>query len=177
MMHRRTTLNSRLLPTASLPLCLTLYHSFFLLAKTSPRPRASVSLPHIHYHYHSFFLLAKTLPRPRACGTLHGHGGRVNAVSFLKNRPTQPDSTAVLASAAADGSVRVWSLLAREGSVEATCDAAMLTGHTDSVVALTDAVLHAGARLLVSLGADHTARIWLNEGVLCVAENLLGLRL
>jgi WD40 repeat protein len=73
---------------------------------------------------------------------LHGHDGPVLALAFAA------DGT--LASAGADGTIRLWDAMA--GSERTT-----LTGHVGRVTALAFA---ADGRTLVSAGEDGTVRLW-----------------
>ncbi|MEJ7716351.1 MAG: hypothetical protein WKF40_11985 [Thermoleophilaceae bacterium] len=78
---------------------------------------------------------------------LEGHTGRVNAVCAVR-----VDGRELLASAAADHTVRIWD--PGSGAVER-----VLEGHTDWVNAVC-AVRVDGRDLLASAAADRTVRIW-----------------
>jgi tRNA A-37 threonylcarbamoyl transferase component Bud32 len=89
----------------------------------------------------------RRLFRVRHLATLRGHAGPVNGVAF------SPDGTR-LASASADGSVRVWDRQAHREMLT-------LRGHEGAVLAV--AFSPDGGRI-ASGGADHTARLWDREG-------------
>lgn len=87
---------------------------------------------------------------------LTGHAARVNAVGFHPGRE-------VLASASADGSLRLWDV----AQTDSRAVSLVLTGHDHWVWAL--AFSPDGDRL-VSAGADRTLRRWLTRTALLAAE-------
>ena len=76
---------------------------------------------------------------------------------FLAASARASEDGALLASAATDGTVRVWRLSG--GDAAAAC-VAVLEGHTDSVTGLADLVDDSGARTLATVAADHSVRLW-----------------
>lgn len=87
---------------------------------------------------------------------LPGHTEKINAVRFLS--AADAGAPILLATAATDKTVRVWRLSFEEDIAAEVV--AVLEGHTDSVTGLVDMVDAHGSRVIVSVAADHTARLW-----------------
>ncbi|MFJ3672804.1 hypothetical protein ACIPSE_40730 [Streptomyces sp. NPDC090106] len=87
---------------------------------------------------------------PVASGPLEGHNGAVHALASF----TAPDRGIRLATAGADGTIRIWDPVAgREKG-------APITGHSGAVQALTTFTTAEGRVLLASGGEDETVRVW-----------------
>jgi WD40 repeat protein len=88
---------------------------------------------------------------------LPGHTEKINAVRFLS--AADAGAPILFATAATDKTVRVWRLSFEHDDIAAEV-VAVLEGHTDSVTGLVDMVDAHGSRVIVSVAADHTARLW-----------------